>query len=114
MKRANFIEDIKSLCVGEKLPDPILISTGEFPDGWVEEYLTLLSENRIFWQNLESWPKDLIYCFFRVGFHIGSAYSEWCRSSGEINFKTEEQLTRIRLFTDAFIAGDASQEWNMN
>ena len=111
MNDLQFVEKIKCLCTGAKMPDSALISAGKFPEGWVRNYLKLLLDNRIYWQNLDKWPRELSYCFYRVGFHIGYSYSEWLRSSKETNTDTERDLAKIRMFTDAFIAGDPSQKW---
>ena len=113
MDRIEFIEEIKSLLTGQEMPDLNLYQKGEFPNGWVARYLELLSSNRNYWQNIDSWPRDLFYCFYRVGFHLGFAYSTWVEENQKSNEKTESDLHKIRLFTEAFVTGSANEEWTI-
>ncbi len=113
IEKAMFINELKKLCIGEDMPDSTLHSEGCFPTGWVERYLNLLEQNRMFWQNIDNWPKELSHCFYRVGFHVGYAYDEWLRAGGEKNLDTEKHLVKVRMFTDAFIAGGADLKWNL-
>ena len=100
----ELVEKMMKICVGEGLPDPALATSGAFPEGWVNQYLSLL-KSLDDWQSQEFLPTKLVYCFYRVGYHIGVNYSEWGRATGKRNQKTEKQLVDIRLATELFITG---------
>ena len=110
MDRDTFIKEIHRLCDGENRPDHTLLDEGMLPDGWKEEYLSLLKNNRIYWQNLDSWPRNLFYSFYRVALHHKYSYDEWAKKNGA-NQQTEVEMGKIRLLTEAFIYGTPNDKW---
>lgn len=111
--RNTEIETLRNLTMGEKMPDLHIVENGVFPETWVSEYLQWLIDNRLYWQNVERWPREMTYYFYRIALHMGEAYNQWCRDSGEKNNKTEADLAKVRLFTEAFIHGDSSLKWDI-
>ena len=111
MKQNEFIAQLLNLCDGPNKPDESLYISGKFPKNWVVSYLRLLKNNRPYWNDISNWPRDIIYCFYRIGFHVGFAYQEWCRNNNETNYQTENELNKVRLFTEGFICGADNLEW---
>jgi len=110
MKNSEFILQLKELCEGAKKPDSSLSKNGCLPVGWESEYLDLLSQNRLYWQNIEAWPRELFYCFYRVSYHHKYAYDSWLLNN-KPNQRTETALHKIRLFTESFITGSPEDAW---
>jgi hypothetical protein len=110
MKETDFVNQIVQLCNGSNMPDERLYTTGKFPEGWVDSYLKALKENRS-WQGMNNWPREVSYCFYRIGFHLNYAYQDWSIKNDDTNPKTEEDLNKIRLFTESFLTGSSSDEW---
>jgi len=113
MDKEKFISEIKSLCDGPEMPDHELYNNGRLPEGWESKYLALLESGRLYWQNKEDWPRNLMYCLYRVAFHHKFAYDEWSKKNG-VNPETEESLGKIRPFTESFLTGTPNDKWEIN
>lgn len=84
-------------------PCDSLCNSGEFPTGWVAEYLRLVRIASDEWATSPTWPKQLVAAVHFASWYLNLRYDVWRHSSGSANPQTERDLNSLRSPSEIFL-----------
>jgi hypothetical protein len=102
------IEAIESLlydhCLGSGDPSGHLLSTGQFPPGWVRRFDELLEAAKSRWSGEPMLPRALVAALFYASFFPEYRYLCGRKLSGrEADDQTEREMAHLRSVSSLFL-----------
>ena len=92
-------------CLGSDEPTKLMLRTGQFADGWVDVYLTMIDEAKRRYGHLPEWPRDLVASAYCACVYCEKRYRDWRAGGNAPNAETESSLQQIRWATDSLFLG---------
>lgn len=113
-RKDDIVDDLYRHCCSDGNPTRCLLEDGEFPDGWVDRYLTLLEEANQLWRSEDYWHKKLVAAIHFASFYLGYRYEAWCSFKKSSNVETRDLLAKIRTRSEFFLQDAIAQEAKRN
>ncbi len=113
-RKDDIVDDLYRHCIAEGSPSLSLLENGEFPAGWVEQYLELLEEAKQLWLQEELWPQKLVAAIHVTSFYLDSRYKAWCNFNNKSKPETEELFPKIRVQSEFFLLNSLTKDVKRN
>jgi hypothetical protein len=101
----NLEDELIQLCLGADEPASLLLTSGRFPDRWVDKYLRLMERAMEQWGTDKNAPRKAVAAIHFASTYLHLRYWSWSQSNGRENKATDEALSRIRTQSELWLLG---------